>query len=80
MSTQIGIPKGATIAINDLLDNCAKIKPGQELLLLAHIDGLYGRDNLVHDHGHLTALDSPAVLAVAQQYPININKSNITRR
>jgi hypothetical protein len=26
-------------------------------------------DTLVYDHGHLTALDSPAVLAVAKQYP-----------
>lgn len=41
------IPKGAVIAINDLLDHCAKIQPGQEVLLLAHIDGLYGGDNLV---------------------------------
>lgn len=47
MGIQPGIPKGAVIAINDLLDNCAKIQPGQEVLLLAHIDGLYGGDNLV---------------------------------
>ena len=47
MSNQIGIPKGAAIAISDLLDNCVKIQPGQEVLLLAHIDGLYGGDNLV---------------------------------
>ena len=47
MGIQSGIPKGAVIAINDLLDNCAKIQPGQEVLLLAHIDGLYGGDNLV---------------------------------
>jgi hypothetical protein len=43
----IGIPRGAAIAINDLLDKCAEIKPGQEVVLLAHIDGLYGGDNLV---------------------------------
>jgi len=47
MGIQTGIPKGAVIAINDLLDHCAKIEPGQEVLLLAHIDGLYGGDNLV---------------------------------
>ncbi|MFC2005207.1 hypothetical protein ACFLUY_03170 [Chloroflexota bacterium] len=47
MSTQLGIPKGAAVAINDLLDNCVKIQPGQEVVLLAHIDGLYGGDNLV---------------------------------
>jgi len=43
----IGIPRWAAIAINDLLDNCAEIKAGQEVVLLAHIDGLYGGDNLV---------------------------------
>lgn len=47
MSIQPGIPKGAAIAINDLLDHCAKIQPGQEVVLLAHIDGLYGGDNIV---------------------------------
>ncbi|MFC1942778.1 hypothetical protein ACFLWU_06150 [Chloroflexota bacterium] len=47
MSIQPGIPRGAAIAINDLLDHCAKIKPDQEVLLLAHVDGLYGGDNLV---------------------------------
>jgi hypothetical protein len=47
MSNQTAIPAGAAIAINDLLDHCAGIKPGQEVLLLAHIDGLYGGDNLV---------------------------------
>jgi hypothetical protein len=43
----VGMPKGAITAVNDLLDHCAKIQPGQEVLLLAHIDGLYGGDNLV---------------------------------
>jgi len=47
MSSLLGIPRGAAIAIDDMLDNCAKIKPGQEVVLLAHIDGLYGGDNLV---------------------------------
>lgn len=47
MSIQPGIPRGAAIAINDLLDNCAGIKKGQEVVLLAHVDGLYGGDNLV---------------------------------
>ena len=44
--TMQGIPKEAAIAIGDLLDHCAKIKAGQEVLLLAQIDGLYGGDNL----------------------------------
>ncbi len=47
MSKNLGIPKAAAIAINDMLDNCAKIKVGQEVLILAQIDGLYGGDNLV---------------------------------
>ena len=47
MTSLLGIPKGAVIAIDDMLDNCARIKPGQEVVLLAHIDGLYGGDNLV---------------------------------
>ena len=47
MSAKPGIPRGAAIAINDLLDKCAQIQPGQEVVLLAHIDGLFGGDNLV---------------------------------
>jgi hypothetical protein len=42
-----GIPKGAAIAIADLLDNCARVQPGQEVLILAQVDGLYGGDNMV---------------------------------
>lgn len=49
MTTGQGIPKGAAIAIDDLLDHCAKIEAGQEVLLLAQIDGLYGGDNLVDE-------------------------------
>jgi len=49
VATQQGIPKGAAVAINDMLDHCAKIQAGQEVLLLAHIDGLYGGDNLVDE-------------------------------
>jgi len=47
MSVRLQIPKEAAIAVNDLLDHCARIQPGQEVLLLAHLDGLYGGDNLV---------------------------------
>jgi hypothetical protein len=46
MSIPNGIPKAAAIAINDMLDHCAKIQPNQEVLILAHVDGLYGGDNL----------------------------------
>ena len=49
MSTLQGIPKGAAVAIGDLLDHCAKVQAGQEVLVLAHIDGLYGGDNLVDE-------------------------------
>lgn len=43
------IPKGAMVAINDMLDHCAKIRPGQEVVILAYVDGLYGGDNLVDE-------------------------------
>jgi len=46
MSHQVGIPKRAAVAIGDMLDNCAKLKPGDEVLILANIDGLYGSPNL----------------------------------
>jgi hypothetical protein len=49
MNNQSGIPSGAAVAINDLLDNCAGIQAGQEVLLLAHIDGLHGGDNMVDE-------------------------------
>lgn len=49
MTTMQSIPKGAAQAIGDLLDHCAKIQAGQEVLLLAQIDGLNGRDNLVDE-------------------------------
>lgn len=37
------------MAIDDLLDHCAKVRQGQEVVILAHIDGLYGGDNLVDE-------------------------------
>lgn len=49
MSNQIGVPKGAALAISDMLDNCGHVQAGQEVLLLAHIDGLHGGDNLVDE-------------------------------
>jgi hypothetical protein len=47
MMEGIGMPRGAAVAINDLLDTCLEIKPRDEVVLLAHIDGLSGGDNLV---------------------------------
>jgi len=49
MPTLQGIPRGAAIAIDDMLDHCARIKAGQEVLILAQVDGLYGGDNLVDE-------------------------------
>jgi hypothetical protein len=47
MMEGIGMTRGAAVAINDLLDTCLGIKPRDEVVLLAHIDGLSGGDNLV---------------------------------
>jgi hypothetical protein len=47
VSISSGIPGPAAISINDMLDSCAKIRPGQEVLILAYMDGLHGGDNLV---------------------------------
>ena len=34
------IPDRAAIAISDMLEHCARIQPGQEVSILAHLDGL----------------------------------------
>jgi hypothetical protein len=47
MQTVAGMPRGVAIAIDDMLDHCANIKPGQEVVLLAHVDGTCGGDSLV---------------------------------
>ena len=49
MGAAAGIPKVAAIAINDFLDNCVRVEAGQEILILAHVDGLYGGDNVVDE-------------------------------
>jgi hypothetical protein len=43
----VGTTRGAAIAINDLLDNCLEVKPGDEVVIASHVDGMYGGDNLV---------------------------------
>ena len=43
----LGMPKGATVAIDDLLSHCARVKVGDEVVILAHMDGMFGGDNLV---------------------------------
>jgi len=49
MAIQLGIPESAMIALTDMVDNCAEIKPGQEVLILAQKNGLYGGDDLVDE-------------------------------
>lgn len=49
MAIQVGIPREAMISLTDMVDNCAQIKPGMEVLILAHKDGLYGGVNLVDE-------------------------------
>jgi len=44
MTSPVCIPKGAAIAVDDMLINCAGLKPGDEVLILAEIDDLYGKD------------------------------------
>lgn len=47
MSATAGIPHGSAIAINELLDQCAGVQPGQQVLIVAAYDGLYGGANIV---------------------------------
>ena len=43
------IPKQAAIAVSDLVDNCANVQPGMQVLILAVHDGSYGGINLVDE-------------------------------
>lgn len=43
------IPQRAAIAVADLLDNCARVQPGQHVLLLCALDGLHGGRNLIDE-------------------------------
>jgi hypothetical protein len=43
------MPERAALAVADLLDNCARVQPGQHVLLLCANDGLYGGRNLVDE-------------------------------
>ena len=49
MAIQVGIPEAAMISLTDMVDNCAEIKPGMDVLIMAHKDGLYGGLNLVDE-------------------------------
>ena len=43
------MPLNASIAIADMLENCAELQPGQRVLILANIDGLHGGNNLIDE-------------------------------
>ncbi len=40
-------PYRASVVIDDMLEHCVELQPGQEVLVIAHIDGLSGSDNMV---------------------------------
>ena len=44
-----GITRGASLAIADLLDTCCQVKPGDEVVIASHVDGLQGGDNPVDE-------------------------------
>jgi len=46
-ATEDSVPRAAQIAIQDLLEHGAHLRPGEKVLLVAYLDGLYGGDNLV---------------------------------
>ncbi len=43
------IPEPGRTAVGDLLDECARVGPGQEVLIVAYEDGLRGGDNFVDE-------------------------------
>lgn len=49
MTTSQGMPPQVAVAINDLMDNCAEVEAGQQVLILAATDGLHGGWNLVDE-------------------------------
>ena len=40
MAIQVGIPQAAMNSLIDLVDNVAEVKPGWEVVIVAHKDGL----------------------------------------
>ena len=49
MSVITSMPRRVAIAINDLVDSCAEIKSGQQVLIVAASDGLTGGVNVVDE-------------------------------
>ena len=43
------MPRQAAMTVNDLLDNCAEVKSGQQVVIVAAFDGLAGGANLVDE-------------------------------
>lgn len=43
------MPNQVAVSLNDMLDNCVQVKPDERVLILAHVDGLYGGPNLVDE-------------------------------
>jgi len=43
------MPRQVAVAINDLVDSCGEIKPGQQVLIVAASDGLTGGVNIVDE-------------------------------
>lgn len=41
------IPRNVAESLNDMLDNCVQVQPGEKVLVVAHLDGLSGGPNLV---------------------------------
>jgi hypothetical protein len=55
----------AAVGLTDLLDNCAAIQAGQEVLILAVTDGLHGGPNLV-DEAVVTGIQNGVLLRQAR--------------
>jgi hypothetical protein len=68
VTSQVGIPRGAAVTINDMLDDCAGIRPGLPRVL-SDENGTHFGGTVVYHRGHVTASDSPAVRAVAEKHP-----------
>lgn len=49
MSVIGSIPNLAVVTIDDMLDTCGGIQPGEQVLILANVDGLYGGPNLIDE-------------------------------
>ena len=43
------MPRSVAIAVDDFLDNCGNIQPGQHVVIVAALDGLYGGVNVVDE-------------------------------